>query len=191
MSIALRARVDRANADGVHPQHGQHDLQLLQEGLHVRDLRFRELPALRTIAVLERDASRLLREFHQPPLQVTPVTLRERVILAGDEHNAVPELLLCRVVAEPVDEVLRAADVAAHATDSFLVIAEEQVGAVPLGFIALEHIAELRARSGEHVARPAGDLRRSDPARNTLHEEQLDVLAGHAPASLKVSSRSR
>jgi hypothetical protein len=95
------------------------------------------------------------------------------------------------VVAEPRDEVLRAPDVAAHAAHRLLVVAEQEVGAVAPRLRALQHIAEVGARPGEHVTGPAGDLRRGDAARDALDEEQLDVLAPHATASLKVSSLSR
>jgi len=95
------------------------------------------------------------------------------------------------VVTEPVDEVLRAPDVAAHTAEGLLVIAEEQVGAVALSFRPLEDVAEIRAWPSEHVTSPSGDLSGGDPARDAFNEEDFDVLARHATASLKVSNRSR
>ena len=94
------------------------------------------------------------------------------------------------MVAEPRDEVLRAPDVAANAAHRLLVVAKQEVRAVALRLRALEHIAKVGAWPGEDVTGPAGDLR-GDAARDALHEEQLDVLARHAAASLKVSRRSR
>jgi len=61
------------------------------------------------------------------------VALGERIVLGGDQHHTVPELLLGRVVTETVDEVLGAPDVAAHAAERLLVVAEEQVGPVTFG----------------------------------------------------------
>ena len=74
-------------------------------------------PALRGLGVHETHALGPGGLLDEPRFEVAPVALVERVVLGGDEDDAFPEVLLRLVVAEPVDEVLGAPDVAGDATD--------------------------------------------------------------------------
>ena len=64
--------------------------------------------------------------------------LGEVGVLRGDDDDAVPELLVPLVIAQPVCDDVGLADVAAGVADSGLVVAEQEVDARALGFVALE-----------------------------------------------------
>lgn len=69
--------------------------------------------------------------------------LGEVRVFRRDDDDAVPEVPLTVVVAQPVGHHVRLADVTAGVTDGRLVVAEQEIDAGALGFVAFEEVGEV------------------------------------------------
>lgn len=83
------------------------------------------------------------------------------------------------VVAKACGETFGAANVGAGLFGDAWVIAEQDVGAVSLCFVAGEDAGELGAWSCQEVPGPSGNFGGGEPASDAVNEEELDVFAVH------------
>ena len=94
------------------------------------------------------------------------------------------------MVAQAVGDDIGLTDIAAGVADCSFVVTEQQVDAGALNLVALQQAGQVGTASGEHVASPVGDLRRRQPTRRAVDEEELDLLAAHAPIISSASDKS-
>lgn len=118
--------------DRVDPQHGQDDVQLVDEVVHIGAVGLGQRRTGWLSTVLEFDPSGAGRKLDQACFEVADVALGQVLIGGRDDHHSVPELLVPLVVPQPIGDVLGFADVASNAADRGLIVAQEQVDAWPL-----------------------------------------------------------
>ena len=94
------------------------------------------------------------------------------------------------MVAQPVRHEVSLAYVAAGIAHSGLVVTKQEVDPGPLGLVPLEQVGQVGATGGQDMARPVRDLRGRQAARRAVDEEQLDLLATHAPIISSTSDTS-
>lgn len=84
-----------------------------------------------------------VREFNETRLQVSAMGFRQVRVLGRDDNDAIPEILLALVIAQPLRHNISLADVAARIADGRLVFSEQQVSSGPLSLIALQQVSQV------------------------------------------------
>ena len=102
-----------SGAEKIHAQHGQDELNLIDEILHVGHIGFRQSDSVWIGGIRQCRTTGCLRDFDQAAFEVSAMRFREVVVLAGDETDLFPEVLgsVLRVSPQTFPDIITFADI--------------------------------------------------------------------------------